>query len=225
MSEKEEFTARAVIRILIVDDSPIFRRGIHACFEEQTDCVIVGETEDRRDALRLCEDQAPDVLLHDPCLSRPDGRALQDALAERCPAIRQVVFIAAGDEDSLTGCIMHRVHGYLLKNAAPDLILKAVRCVADGGYWIQREMTEMVLNQFRSGRTFRRERVEANLSGREVEVIKLLARGMRNQEIANQLFISEHTVKVHVTNIFDKLGVRDRVEAVCYAIRNGMVPV
>ena len=225
MSEKVEIPARAVIRILIIDDSPIFRRGIRACFEEQSDCVIVGETEDRREVQRLCENRAPDVLLHDPCLSRPDGRALMDALNERCPGIRQVVFIAAEDEDSLATCVMHHVYGYLLKNAAPDLILKAVRCAAGGEYWIQREMTEMVLNQLRHGRMIRRERVAANLSGREVEVIKLLARGMRNQEIANQLFISEHTVKVHVTNIFDKLGVRDRVEAVCYAIRSGMVPV
>jgi len=225
MLEQVEMPTRAIMRILIVDDSPIFRRGIRACFEEQLDCLIVGETENRREVPRLCEEWAPDIILYDPCLSSSDGRALINTLWDRFPHIKQVVFIAAEDEEGLATCIMHNVHGYLLKNASPDLILKAVRSAADGDCWIQREMTEMVLNQFRRSRLIKRERLETNLSGREVEVIKLLARGMRNQEIANQLFISEHTVKVHVTNIFDKLGVRDRVEAVCYAIRSGMVPV
>ncbi|MHB9106399.1 MAG: LuxR C-terminal-related transcriptional regulator [Armatimonadota bacterium] len=225
MSEKVETPSRSIIRILIVDDSPIFRRGIRACFEEQPDCVIIGETDDRREALRLCEQNVPEILLHDPCLARPDGRSFLGILRDRFPGVRQVVFIAAEDEASLTTCIMHNVQGYLLKNASSDLILKAVRSAAGGDCWLQREMTNMMLNQFRHNRVLEHKHLQTNLSGREVEVIKLLARGMRNQEIANQLFISEHTVKVHVTNIFDKLGVRDRVEAVCYAIRSGMVPV
>jgi DNA-binding NarL/FixJ family response regulator len=110
-----------------------------------------------------------------------------------------------------------------MKNADPPLILSAVRAVSAGEHWLQREMTGRLFHELRRARQSERDRAQATLSDRETEILKLVAEGLRNSEIAARLYISERTVKVHITNIFGKLGLHDRVQATRYAIRTGLV--
>ncbi|HEY3378488.1 MAG TPA: response regulator transcription factor [Armatimonadota bacterium] len=212
------------IKLIIADDSPLFRLGIRSFLEELPEYAIVGEADNAEEVLRLCEQSCPDILLIDLHLPSANGTALLDMLRERYPEIKLLVFVIPHDEEGLTTCAMSSVNGCIAKNADPDLILKAVHSVSIGECWLQEDMIKTVFNGLRRARLAVHQRPQARLSTREIEVITFLAQGMRNLEIAEQLFISERTVKVHMANIFDKLGVRDRVEAVRYALNNGMVP-
>jgi len=212
-----------VTSVLIADDYPFFRRGLSTFVDEQPGLKVIGEAADREALLRLCEELRPQVLLIDPNLDGCDSVALVRDLRERFPRMRLITFITPDDQETLAGCIENGVDGCIMKNAAPPLILSAVREVAAGGNWLQREMTPNLFDELRRARQGERERAQALLSDRETQILRLLAEGLRNAEIAERLFISERTVKVHVANVFGKLGLHDRVQATRYAIRTGLV--
>ena len=224
MQEPEHTQCSDAIRVIIADDSPSFRRGMLTFLEELPEYVIVGETDNAEEVMRICDQSPPDIILLDLHVSCANGQALMSILRDSHPDIKLIIFVPTDDEEGLAACAMNGVDACISKNAEPSLILKAVHSVSLGECWIQRDMIKTVFNMLRNCQLAQHDRTPGRLSTREHEVITYLAQGMRNQEIAEQLFISERTVKVHVSNIFDKLGVRDRVEAVRYAIRNGMVP-
>lgn len=223
MQEQVHQQCPDAIRVIVADDSPSFRRGVCTFLGELPQYTIVGETGQTDEVLRLCAQSPPDIMLLDSSLSGPDGQALMAIVRARYPAIKQVVFVTPDDEDGLAACVTCGVDGCISKNAAPHLILLAVQSVLAGEHWLQQEMVGTMFNRLRRTPQEAHARCQAVLSHRELEVIRLLSHGLRNKEIALHLFISEHTVKAHVTNILDKLGVRGRVEAVRYAIDHGIV--
>lgn len=209
--------------VLVADDYPFFRRGLSTFIAEQPGLAVIGEADTGEELLRRCEELRPDVVLLDLNLDGADGIGLIRELRERFPRLGLIVFVIPDDEETLATCIEHGADGCIMKNADPPLILSAVRAVSSGGHWLQREMTGKLFKELRRARLAERQRAEMVLSERETEILRLLAEGLRNSQIGERLFISERTVKVHVGNIFGKLGLHDRVQATRYAIRAGLV--
>jgi DNA-binding NarL/FixJ family response regulator len=213
------------LRVLIADPYPFFRRGLAAFLEEQSDLAVVGICSDADELLRLCQELRPDVLLLALDLPGFDGVVPLGAILDCSPGSKCVVLAIPGDEEALAACVDSGCAAYVMKNADPSLILHAIRAVKAGGPWLQRELTGSLFQEPRRARGAERDRTRVHLSEREGEVLSLLAEGCRNAEIAKRLFISERTVKVHVSSIFAKLGLEDRVQATRYAIRTGLVRV
>jgi len=211
------------IRILIADDYHFYRYGLRIFLEEQDDLHVVAEAGSSDQALAAVEEFKPDVVLLDLDLPPEGGLHVLREISQRVPHTRVVVLTGLDDEVCLADAIESGACGYVLKDAEPPLILSAVRSVGRGGTWLQREMTGKLFEEFTRLARARREAPDRLLTAREVEVLSLLAQGHRNAQIADKLFISERTVKVHITNLFRKLGLSDRVQATRYAIRHRLV--
>jgi len=209
------------IRVLIADEYLFYRRGLQTFLEGHDDVTVVGEAGTSQEVLLLIEGTKPNVLILD--LDLPPEGGLHVLGEINGTNIRSIVLAGPDDERYLADAIESGVSGYLFKNAEPPLILSAVREVGHGGTWLQREMTGKLSEEFTRLARARREVPDHLLSDREVQVLTLLAEGLRNADIADRLFISGHTVKAHVTNIFGKLGLNDRVQATRYAIRHRLV--
>ncbi len=209
--------------VLIADDYPFFRHGLRRFVEEQPDLEVSGEAGTAEELVRLCAERRPDIVLLPMDLGGADGVELIRELRDKLPDAGLIALITPDEEDCIGACIENGMGGCVMKNADPPLILSAIRAVSAGQQWLQREMTGKLFGELRRARLAERERAESPLSERETEILRLLAEGLRNSQIAERLFISERTVKVHVANIFAKLGLHDRVQATRYAIRSGLV--
>ena len=208
------------IRIVLADDHPVVRRGIRSMLEKASDLVVVGEAGGGEEALRLVEHLSPDVLLLD--MEMPDISGLEVArrlLADGSP-VHVLALSAHDDEQYIFGLLDHGAAGYLTKDEAPSTIVEAVRGVARGEKgWISRRVANKLVRRKRMAL----EAATSALSDREREVLRLMGRGYNNTRIAEILFISEGTVKNHVTHIYDKLTLRTRAEAVAWAWQHGMM--
>ena len=222
---KPSRTTRKAARIVIADPYPFFRRGLRAFLAEQPDLPVVADCGHAEELLQLCEELRPDVLLLALDLPGFDGVVPLGALLDRSPRTKCVVLATPGDEEALAACVDSGLSAYVMKDADPPLILSAIRAVRNGGPWLQRELTAQLFQELREARSSQRDRARVGLTERENEVLSLVAEGLRNAQIAERLFISERTVKVHVSSIFAKLRLRDRVQAARYAIRTGLVRV
>jgi len=211
------------IRILIADDYHFYRYGLRLFLEEHDDLNVVGEAGSSEEALAAVGDLKPDVILLDLDLPPEGGLHVLREINSSAPEARVVVLTGLDDEVCLADAIESGAAGYVLKDAQPPLILSAVRSVGRGGTWLQREMTGKLFEEFTRLARARHNAPERLLTAREVEVLSLLAQGHRNAQIADKLFISERTVKVHITNLFRKLDLTDRVQATRYAIRHRLV--
>ncbi|HUT76009.1 MAG TPA: response regulator transcription factor [Armatimonadota bacterium] len=211
------------VRILIADDYHFYRYGLRVFLEQHDDLSVVGEAGSSEEALAAVEGLKPDIILLDLDLPPEGGLHVLRETNARAPETRVIVLTGLDDEVCLADAIESGASGYVLKDADPPLILSAVRSVGKGGTWLQREMTGKLFEEFTRLARTRREAPDRLLTTREVEVLSLLAQGNRNAEIADKLFISERTVKVHITNLFRKLGLSDRVQATRYAIRHRLV--
>jgi len=211
------------IRIIIADDYHFYRYGLRVFLEEQQDLSVIAEAGSSDEALSAVTNLKPDVVLLDLDLPPEGGLHVLREINQRAPDSRVIVLTGLDDEICLADAIESGACGYVLKDAEPPLILSAVRSVGHGGTWLQREMTGKLFEEFTRLSRARREAPDRLLTAREVEVLSLLAQGHRNAEIADKLFISERTVKVHITNLFRKLGLSDRVQATRYAIRHRLV--
>ena len=208
------------IRIVLADDHPVVRQGIRSMLEKASDLVVVGEAGGGEEALRLVDHLAPDVLLLD--MEMPDISGLEVArrlLADGSP-VHVLALSAHDDEQYIFGLLDHGAAGYLTKDEAPSTIVEAVRGVARGEKgWISRRVANKLVRRKRMAL----EAATSALSDREREVLRLMGRGYNNTRIAETLFISEGTVKNHVTHIYDKLNLRTRAEAVAWAWQHGMM--
>jgi DNA-binding NarL/FixJ family response regulator len=213
------------IRIMIVDDHAVVRTGLRMLIEQDQTMTVVAMAGSREDALQLAEKEKPDIIVLDLMLGDDDGL---DFLPELCKASsnsRVLVLTGVQTPESHRTAIRRGAMGIVLKQQAADLLLKAIRKVHEGEVWIDRSMMGSVLNDVRSEK-----REDANpegvkiasLTAREREVIALVSEGLKNKVIGERLFISETTVTHHLSSIYSKLGVSDRLELVVFAFANNL---
>jgi DNA-binding NarL/FixJ family response regulator len=208
------------IRILIADDHPIVRDGLSAVLETQADFAIVGEAASGAQAVEQAAALRPDVILLDLALPELDGVAALRAIRAADPTMKAIIFTAFDTDERILGAVQAGAQGYLLKGVPREELFQAIRVVHNGGSLLQPVVAARLLRQV-SGAGLA-DLPEA-LTERELEVLQLLAKGRQNKEIANELVISERTVKFHVSAILAKLGVGNRTEAVSRAAQLGLV--
>ncbi|MBA3655213.1 MAG: response regulator transcription factor [Actinobacteria bacterium] len=214
------------IRVLIADDQPLYRRGLEVVLHTEEDIEVVGEAENGEEAITKAEELAPDVVLMDVRMPRVNGIEATQSIRDRVPTTK-ILMLTVSDEDSdLYEAIKAGASGYLLKEVSVEEVADSIRAVMQGESKITPSMASKLINEFSamSKRADERERLPVPaLTARELEVLKLVAKGMSNREIADELFISENTVKNHVRNILEKLHLHSRMEAVMYALREKLL--
>ena len=210
------------IRVLIVDDHALFRRGLMLVLESEDGIDVVGEADDGEDAIAKAEQLAPDVVLMDVRMPRISGIEATRRLAEALPTTKIIMLTVSDEEEDLYEAIKAGATGYLLKEISIEEVADAVRAVTQGQTLISPSMASKLIAEFTNlaKRATDRQQVPVpRLTERELDVLRLVAQGITNREIAEQLFIAENTVKNHVRNILEKLHLHSRMEAVLYAVR------
>jgi DNA-binding NarL/FixJ family response regulator len=208
------------IRVLIADDHPVVREGLAAMLSRQPDIDVVGEANDGIEAVERAGELLPDIILMDLQMPRLGGVEAIKQIRERFPQVQLIVLTTYGDDDSIFQGIAAGARGYLLKDAPRDELFRAVRAVAHGESLLQPAVATRLLDRFARPKV---EPPRETLTERELDVLRLLAKGSANKQIGAQLHISESTVKTHVANIFQKLEVTDRTEAVTVALTRGLI--
>ena len=216
------------IKVLLVDDHALFRRGIAAVLSSQKNIEIVGEAADGLEAIKKVEETVPDVVLMDLNMPHCSGLEATQALQTKMPQVNILVLTVSDNEADLFAAMKFGATGYILKNTEPEELIQAIFHVVQGGAIISPFMATKLLAEFkgveaRVATELNRED-EPNLSPREDEVLRLVAQGATNKEIADSLFISENTVKTHLRNIMEKLHLANRSQAAAYAVKRGLVP-
>jgi DNA-binding NarL/FixJ family response regulator len=211
-----------VVNILIVDDHTLFRTGIRKMLETETDMHVVGEAATGREALDQARELMPDVILMDIKMPDLDGVAAARTLHREMPHMGIIFVTMFEDDEFIFQGLQAGGRGYILKDADPETMLRAIRAVAHGESLLGTTVAQKVMRQF-SALPGKQTSLFDDLTPRELEVLKLIAEGLSNKEIAEELTISEKTVKNHINNIFSKLHVNDRSQAILYAIRKGLV--
>lgn len=203
-----------MIRLLVVDDHAIVRRGLEMLFATADDIELVGLAADGAEAVTMARDNKPDVVLMDLAMPGVDGVAATRQIVAHEPGVRVVVLTSLGEESRILDALNAGAQGYLLKHTDPDALLEAVRSAYGGDAPLDPRAGRVLLEQ-------RRRAPQADeLTPRELEVLRLVGQALANKQIARRLDISERTVKAHLTSIFHRIGVSDRVEAALWAERN-----
>jgi two-component system NarL family response regulator len=214
------------IRVTVVDDQELFRRGLTMLLGVEDDIDVVGEAGDGVAATELAAATVPDVILMDVRMPKRSGIEACVAIKEVAPAARIIMLTVSDEEADLYDAVKNGASGYLLKDSSIDEVAQAVRVVADGQSLISPSMAIKLLDEFKQmSRSDRQQVPTPRLTDRELEVLKLVAQGLNNREIAKRLFISENTVKNHVRNILEKLQLHSRMEAVMYAVREKLLDI
>jgi two-component system, NarL family, nitrate/nitrite response regulator NarL len=221
------------IRIVVADDHPIFRDGLCRLLALESDFDVVAQAHDGRQVLDVLQQFEPDILLLDLKMPGLDGLATLQKLQSSRHRTKVIVLTASEDKNEFVQAMKLGTCGIVLKQSATELLIKSIRKVNAGEIWLDSHTTAAVMRQFATTTTEDvspaaapsaggRERERSLLSQREREIVALVAQGFKNKEMAEKMFISEQTVKNHLHNIFDKLGVSDRLELALYAIHNNL---
>jgi DNA-binding NarL/FixJ family response regulator len=210
------------IRVLVADDHVLYRRGLELVLGQEDDIDIIGEAGDGAEAIRRAEELLPDVVLMDVRMPRRSGIEACMAIKELVPSAKIIMLTISDEESDLYEAVRAGANGYLLKDVPGEEIADGLRAVQSGQSLISPSMASKLLSEFATMIKKHEERPAMpvpRLTERELEVLKLVARGMANKDIASALFISENTVKNHVRNILEKLQLHSRMEAAMYAVR------
>jgi DNA-binding NarL/FixJ family response regulator len=212
------------LRVLLVDDHDLFRSGLVNLLSEHG-LHVVGEAENGDIALRLVRELAPDVVIMDLNMPGPSGVDVIRQMTNIAPLTRVVVLTISADDSDVINAVMGGACGYLLKDSSVDQLIAGIRSAAAGESLISPQIAAKMLQMLRAQRSSvdAAETIRAELSEREIEVLKLIANGNDNAEIARALFISPKTVKNHISNILMKLQMENRIQAAVYAVRSGIV--
>jgi len=212
------------IRVLIVDDHDLFRTGLASLLDSQPGIEVVAQASSGRAGVRLADEMRPDVVLMDLRMPDIEGPEATREILERDPSMRVVALTVVSESAAVAGAMEAGACGFLAKDTAIDGMTAAVRAAAQGGAWLSPRAAEVVLGRIRSSDAPQGSDSSAleELSARELDVLRLIALGMENSEIADALNISRRTAKNHVSNILAKLGLPSRVQAAVYAVRRGL---
>ena len=212
-----------MISVLIADDQAMLRSGLRLILEAEPDIIVTGEAGDGAEAVRLARREKPDVILMDVRMPGTDGLEATRQITESDPDTKVIVLTTFDVDDYVYGALRAGASGFLLKDAGGDQLIDAIRIVASGDALIAPSVTKRLIADFAK----RPESTEVegleDLTEREVEVLAEIAKGLSNAEVAATLFVSEATVKTHVSHLLTKLGLRDRVQAVVAAYESGLV--
>jgi DNA-binding NarL/FixJ family response regulator len=214
--------AAAPIRLVLADDHPIVLHGLQQLFERQSDMQVVAACADGAGALAVVREARPDVLVLDVRMPGMDGLAVLREVTRAQLPTRVVLLTAALDDRQVLEAVRLGVAGVVLKEMAPQALIASVRKVYAGGQAIEQETLGRALGQILKREAAGRE-AAALLTARELEIVHMVAQGLRNKQVADRLFISEGTVKIHLHNIYEKLKVDGRVELVLYARDKGLI--
>src|SRR5687768_5065912 len=204
-------------RVLITDDHGVVRQGLRMFLSLDPEFEVVGEAENGREALAMARELQPDVVLMDLLMPVMDGISATEAIRKELPEVEVVALTSVLEDVSVTGAVRAGAIGYLLKDTDSDELSRAIKAAAEGRVHLAPEAAARLMREVRAP-----ENPEA-LTDREAEVLKLVARGKANKQIAGALYVSEKTVKAHVSAILMKLGVQSRTQAALYAVRAGLV--
>ena len=214
-------------RIVIVDDHTLFREGLRTILEMEDDIEVVADVESAEDVVELVWQTRPDVLLLDIRMPQGSGLDAVPAVLRISPGTQVLVLTASDEKEEHVRAFKLGAKGVVLKDSARQTLMQAIHTVSTGQVWVDPRMTGALveeLSHLGSEPGGFGARDENGLTERELEIVRLVASGYKNKEVGHQLTISERTVKTHLTNIFQKLGVRDRVGLVMYALKHGLTP-
>lgn len=208
------------IRLMVVDDHVLFRRGLIGLLSDMAEFEVVGEAGSGEEALRAITKAGPDIVLLDINMPGLSGVETLRALREAGLETRVLMLTVSQDENDLVGAIMAGASGYLLKNVEPEMLCRTLLDVAAGKSVLSPEITAQVFKVMRRAQSARSSDL---VSGRELEVLRCLSRGLTTKQIAVELYISENTVKTHIRHILEKMEVNNRAEAVTKALQMGLI--
>ncbi|WP_339149422.1 MULTISPECIES: response regulator transcription factor [unclassified Sutcliffiella] len=209
-----------MIRVVIADDHHVVRRGLLFFLKTQKDIEIVGEAKNGKEAVELAEALKPDVVLMDLVMPELDGIEATKQIMERRIPSKVLILTSFSDQDHVIPAIRAGASGYQLKDVEPDQLIESIRAVHRGESQLHPKVTSHVMSHFSRG--VGNKTLHEDLTKRELEVLAEIAKGKSNKEIASALFITEKTVKTHVSNILAKLEVADRTQAALYAVKHGI---
>lgn len=214
------------ICVAIVDDHTMVRQGLKQILELEDDITVIAQASNGEEAINIARTEQPDVILMDINMPGMNGLEAIKEMKDEKISSKIIVLTIHEDRDYLFKTLHMGAEGYVLKDADPNILIEAIRSVNTGQSYIQANMTKELVKEFKRVTHNNKEKSKPNnLTSREIEVLELIAEGMINREIAQKLFISEKTVKNHISNIFKKINVSDRTQAAVFAIKNQLVNV
>lgn len=206
------------IRVMIVDDHDMVRRGLAAFLRAEADLELVGQASNGKEALQICEQVRPDVILMDLVMPQMSGAAATQAIRERCPGVQVIALTSFGERELVQEALRAGALSYLLKNVSAGELAEAIRAAYAGRPTLAPEAAQALIQTTSEGPT-----PGHDLTARELEVLAVMVEGLTNPEIAERLVVSRSTAKAHVSNILSKLGVSNRAEAIALALQHKLV--